>query len=139
MDRCLLDTSTLSDIIKPNFSRKPSVATSLKQYLRSHGRLTFSEISCYEILRGLRKKRALTQIQRFEEFRLRADVLSLSYQILDRAASLWAEGQLLGITVGDSDLMIAASAIVHRLPLATANEKHFAWIGELTLLNWREK
>lgn len=63
MDRSLLDTSTLSDIIRPTSKRSSLVAGHLKQYLTTHGRLTFSEISCYEVLRGWRKKNAKIQLQ----------------------------------------------------------------------------
>jgi tRNA(fMet)-specific endonuclease VapC len=138
MDRCLLDTSALSDVIRPQSRRLPSVAKHLKQYLRAHGRFTFSEVSCYETLRGLRKKHATAQLQHFAEFCRHAELLPVSYDVLDRAASLWADGQQRGVTVGDGDLMIAATAMLHRLPLVTANPRHFEWITGLTLFDWRK-
>ena len=88
MDRCLLDTSALSDIIQPAAKRSPHVAQHLRSYLRAHGRVTISEISCYEVLRGLRKKHATMQIKRFEEFCQRSELLPITYAVLDRAASL---------------------------------------------------
>jgi tRNA(fMet)-specific endonuclease VapC len=79
MDRCLLDTSALSDVISPSVKRRPSVAKHLKQYLRAQGRLTFSEISCFEVLRGLRKKRAAIQLERFAEFCRHSELLPVKW------------------------------------------------------------
>jgi tRNA(fMet)-specific endonuclease VapC len=138
MDRCLLDTSAVSDVIRPPSKRLPAVAKHLKRYLHAHGRFTFSEVSCYEVLRGLRKKHATEQLQRFAEFCQHAELLPVSYDVLDRAASLWAEGQNRGITVGDGDLMIAATAMLQGLTLVTANTRHFKWIDGLTLVDWRK-
>lgn len=137
MDRCLLDTSSLSDVIQPSTKRRANVATHLTRYLRSHGRLSFSEISCYEILRGLRKKRAGVQTQQFADFCQRSELLPVTYEVLDRAASLWADGQELGESSNDADLIIAATALVHDIALVTANTRHFAWIGDLRTFDWR--
>src|SRR6266496_3252871 len=108
MDRRLLDTSALSDFVKPPSKRFPTVANHFKQYMRAHGCVTYSEISCFEILRGLRKKNAVAQVRRFFEFCERSELLPVEFPILDRAASLWADGQRRGIVVDDSDLIIAA-------------------------------
>jgi tRNA(fMet)-specific endonuclease VapC len=138
MDRSLLDTSTLSDVIRPTPKRSPLVAGHLGLYLAAYGRLTFSEISCYEVLRGLRKKNATIQLQKFDQFCQQSELVSVNFTVLDRAAALWAQGQRQGVTVDDSDLIIAATALVEGLPLVTANPRHFAWIGGLAVSNWRE-
>lgn len=138
MDRCLLGTSTLSDVISPSVKRRPSVANHLKQYLRSQGRLAFSEISCFEVLRGLRKKCAAVQLQHFAEFCRHSELLPVTYEVLDRAASLWADGQEQGVGTDDADLIVAATAMLHGLPLVTANTRHFAWIADLPLVDWRQ-
>lgn len=138
MDRCLLDTSALSDVMLPTAKRSPTVERHLKGYLRAHGRLTFSEMSCYEVLRGLRKKRATEQLRRFIEFCNHCELLPVSFDVFDRAASLWAEGQRQEVIIDDSDLVIAATALLHGLPLISANTRHFSWIPTLSLLNCRE-
>jgi len=46
----LLDTDTLSAILR----RNPVVIARAQEYLRSHHRFTFSIITRYEILRGLK-------------------------------------------------------------------------------------
>jgi len=94
-------------------------------------------MSYYEVLRGLRKKAAQPQEKQFAEFCLHAELLPVRREVFDHAATLWAEGQRQGTIVDDGDLLIASTAIVHRLPLVTANIRHFEWIDGLTLLDWR--
>ena len=138
MDRCLLDTSALSDVILPTSRRAPAVARNLADYLRSHSRLTFSEVTCFEILRGLRKKMALAQERQFLQFCTHCELVPITYDVLDRAASLWATGRRQGIVVDDGDLIIASTALLRNVALVTANTKHFHWISGLMLLNWRD-
>jgi tRNA(fMet)-specific endonuclease VapC len=138
MDRALLDTCTVSDVIRPASKRRATIAQHLKQYLRSHGRLTFSEITCYEILRGLRKKQAVLQEQQFVGFCQHVELIPVSLQVLDRAAALWSEGSRHGKSTDDSNLIIAATALEQQMPLVTSNAAHFDWIKGLQLLNWRE-
>lgn len=58
MDPALLDTDTLSEIMK---GRHPVIRQKAGQYLATHGRFTFSLITRYEILRGLKAKGAIKQ------------------------------------------------------------------------------
>lgn len=54
----LLDTNAISDIIRAPSKRRSTVTAHASAYLLSYGRFSFSELSCYEVLRGLRKKGA---------------------------------------------------------------------------------
>lgn len=138
MHRSLLDTSTLSDVIDLPNKRPSHVAKHAKAYLRAHHHFSFSEISRYEELRGLRKKQAQVQEQRFETFCQHCERLPVTAEVLDRAATLWAEGQRRGIVVDDVDLVIAATALVETLALVTANPRHFEWIEGIVISNWRD-
>jgi len=138
MDRCLLDTSALSEVIDVLAMRSPLLARRSKAYLRAHGHFTFSEVTCYEILRGLRKKHAVVQEQRFRAFCDRCERIPVTAEVFDLAATLWATGQAQGMVIEDADLIIAATAMIERLTLVTANLKHFAWMDGITLLNWRD-
>lgn len=51
---CLLDTDILSELLKGH----PTVREHVAKYLSEHGRLTFSQITQYEILKGLQSKQA---------------------------------------------------------------------------------
>jgi tRNA(fMet)-specific endonuclease VapC len=137
MELSLFDTSAISDVIAPQAKRSLVVASHLIRYLAEHNRLTFSQISCYEILRGLRKKSALRQLERFADFCRHSDLLPVTYAVLDLAAELWAEGRKRGIIVEDSDLIIAATALSHGRTLVTSNPRHFDWIDGITTQNWR--
>jgi tRNA(fMet)-specific endonuclease VapC len=41
-----------------------------------------------------------------------------------------------GNLIDDFDLLIGCSAIINQLILATENEKHFAWIENISIENW---
>ena len=64
MPPALLDTDTLSEVMK---GRDPQVQRRARQYLASYGCFTFSIITRYEILRGLKAKGATRQIATFRE------------------------------------------------------------------------
>lgn len=55
----------------------------------------------------------------------------------------WRYGQLFrflkdnGLLIGSNDLWIAATSVVHGLPLVTRNERHFRRIPELRVLGYR--
>lgn len=70
------------------------------------------------------KKRQLEEL--FQLF----PVLALSDPIIDKAISL---RQLRRMTLGDA--LIAATALIHNMPLATVNSKDFEWIDQLNVIN----
>lgn len=59
----VLDTDMLSEVMR---DRDPHVLDSAKHYLAEHGRFTFSIITRYEILRGLKARDATRQVALFE-------------------------------------------------------------------------
>ena len=85
MEPALLDTDTLSDIMK---ARDPHVRDNARQYLSTFGYFTFSLITRYEILRGLKARRATRQIARFEQRCQHSAVLPVTDAIIVRAADL---------------------------------------------------
>lgn len=137
MNRLLLDTSALSDVMSPVAARSPVVETRMRDYLRSQGRFTFSRISFFEIWRGLLKKNSPRQLEQFREFCRHSELLEVTLEVLECAADVWAEGARRGVKVEDADLIVAATALVESLGVVTANPKHFSWIDGLTVSNWR--
>lgn len=138
MAGALFDTSALSDVMQPLAKRDANVSWHLREYLRSKEVITFSQITWYEVARGLLKKRAIVQLRRFDEFCSRCKLLPVNLDVLRQAATLWASGRQHGVTVDDGDLIVAATALCESLPLITANPKHFAWIDRLSVTNWRD-
>ncbi len=134
--RKLLDTSTLSEVIK---QRDPHVLQRAREYLRDHQRFTFSILTRYEILRGLKAKHAGRQLEHFERQCALSEVLPLTDSIVLKAADVYALFHERGKLIGDADTLIAATALVHRLDLVTENAAHFIRIPELTVESWRRR
>lgn len=134
MGESLLDTDILSEVLK---AKDTQVLSTAQQYLAEHQRFAFSAITLYEIIRGMRAKRATKQLQNFLQTAGNSDVLSVSVPVLLRAADLWAEARKGGHPRDDADLMIAATALHHRRTLVTGNTTHFSWIPGLAIEDWR--
>jgi len=128
----LLDTNILSAIMR----REPQVTARARAYLLEHRRFTFSVITRYEVMRGLLAKGAVRQQQAFEQLCAVSTVLPLTDEAAHQAAAIYADLHNRGALIGDADILIAATAIVNGLAVATNNEAHFARITFVTIENW---
>jgi len=128
----LLDTDTLSAILR----RNPAVTAKARDYLRSHHHFAFSTITRYEILRGLKARRATKQQAAFDRFCAANAILPLSDAIVVQAAEIYVDLYRRGELIGDADILIAATAIVEGYGLVTNNERHFERIEGLTVNYW---
>ncbi len=128
----LLDTDILSNLMK----KHPQTVISAEKYLKKHKQFCFSVITKYEILRGLKAKRAEKQIERFQNFCRTCAILPIESVIVDRAAGIYADLRSDGITIGDADILIAATALENGFELATNNASHFRHIKTLEVTNW---
>jgi predicted nucleic acid-binding protein len=137
----LVDTDTLSE-----FSRGsgPLLARA-RAYLERHGRFTFSAMTVFERLRGyfsaLEDGRPLeAQLGQFERLVRLSVVLPIDSTVANEAAAIWAAvGVRKRKAVGD--IFIAATALVHGLPLVTRNRRDFELLAslhgaELELIDW---
>jgi tRNA(fMet)-specific endonuclease VapC len=106
-------------------------------YLKAHQQFSFSAITRYEVMRGLKSKAASRQLQQFQTFCQHSTILQLSDAIFDRAGDLWVATHSVGRPKGDADLLIAATALIHGFTLVTGNVNDFAWIPGLTIEDWR--
>ena len=130
--RALLDTDTLSYIRRGD----PPVWRHAKTYLDYHARFTFSEITPYEILRGLLAAKASAQITAFTEFCEASEVVPVERQDLERAAQIWADLKLNGQLMSDADIIIAATAHRRGLAVVSHNLAHFSRIAGLQVVDW---
>ena len=130
----LLDTDTLSEVMKRRDSR---VRHRAGEYLAAHGRFTFSIITRYEILRGLKAKGAIRQLEAFERRCRLSEVLPLTDPMVVRAAEIYADLKQKGRLISDADILIAATALAHGLILATNNTAHFQRVPGLRLQSWK--
>lgn len=134
MDEAILDTDIMSEVLK---ARNQQVLNVAQQYLAQHQRFSFSAITLYEILRGLRASQATRGLNAFLTLVGNSEVLPVSLPVLHRAADLWADAGRGGYSRNDADLIIAATALESRRVLVTGNSQHFSWISGLSLADWR--
>jgi tRNA(fMet)-specific endonuclease VapC len=135
MEVALLDTDTVSEILK---QRSQNVLRRAAEYLKEHEQFTFSEFTWFEIRRGLEERNAHKQLEYFTTFADHGDIKPIDRAVLHRAAKLWAVARNVGASHSDADLIIAATALVNGTTLVTGNTKHFGWIEELKLRDWRD-
>ena len=85
--KTILDTDILSALMR----RTPAVLNRARNYSVYHPKLTFSWITRYEILRGLKAKNAATQIASFNVFCANNEVLPITERIVVRASDIYAD------------------------------------------------
>jgi predicted nucleic acid-binding protein len=135
MQPVLLDSDTVSELHK---RRNREVVVNGAAYLREHGQFALSALTWYEIVRGLKAKRATAQLSRFKKFCEHSLVVPLDDVVLEQATELWAIAYRHGHPCADADIIIAATALCHNRALATGNTPHFQWVPGLSLVNWRD-
>ena len=109
MPQVLMDTDVLSNLMRGH----PVVVARAEAYLSAHGRLTLSILTRYEILRGLKAKGATTQRAAFDRLCNASLVLPLTDGIIVKAAEIYADLYRRGAIIGDVDILIAATALMH--------------------------
>src|SRR3989337_4571484 len=82
----LLDTDMLSERCKGDEQVKARAA----EYLEEHKRLTISHIQKYEILKGLKAKKAHKQIDLFKRFCVANIMLSITDEAIEKASDIYA-------------------------------------------------
>jgi predicted nucleic acid-binding protein len=93
--------------------------------------LAISSITYLELLQGVRNRAELLALQKSLNLR-NAVQLPVTPEITYRAANLMEALTLShGLQLGDA--LIAATALVHGMPLLTGNVKHFSSIGDLVV------
>lgn len=131
--KTILDTDILSALMR----RNSVVLSRARNYLSGHSKLTLSLITRYEILRGLKAKNATTQIASFDLFCANSEVLPISDQIIVKGSNIYADLHRRGQLIGDADILIASTAILCGLVLASNNVAHFDRIPGLQIDNWQ--
>lgn len=135
MSISLLDTDILSEVLK---QKHTIVVQKARAYLQTYRQFTFSSMTRYEVVRGLKEKGATKQLQKYARFCQHSLILPITDDIFDRAADLWVSARQGGLPSRDADLIIAATALEHGLVLVTGNSAHFLWIPGLTVVDWRQ-
>jgi predicted nucleic acid-binding protein len=138
MDRVLLDTDILSEILK---QKNSTVMERAAAYRAALGRYTFSVITVMEIVDGLHRIGSAQRIEKFVGSLSDAEVLPLDTTASILAGKIDADLIRHGRVIGLADPMIAAIALRNELPLVTGNTDHYRYIQDLgyplVLDNWR--
>jgi toxin FitB len=120
----LCDTNVISEV----FKKAPSVK--IMDWLSDQTELFLSVITVEEVYYGLSGKNARKQIAWFGNLiRHRCQVLPITQEIAEQCGILRGTLRRTGISKSQADLLIAATAIRHRLTLATRNERDFKDCG----------
>ncbi len=130
--KTLLDTDVLSGLMRKSLT----ALSRARSYLTEHRRFTISLVTRFEILRGLKAKRATAQLAAFDAFCGNNEVLPITDEIIVRAADIYADLHSRGQLIPDADILIAATAIENGLVLATNNLRDFGRIASLRIDNW---
>jgi tRNA(fMet)-specific endonuclease VapC len=124
----LIDTDWVID----HFNGVTQVTLRLKE-LQPRG-LGLSVVSAAELWEGAYFSRDPKRSQEtLEGFLSGVDVLGLDEEICKRFGQLRGSMRKRGQTIGDFDLLIAATALRHKLTLLTNNRKHFESIAGLEI------
>jgi tRNA(fMet)-specific endonuclease VapC len=124
----LIDTDWVID----HFSGITHVTRRLKE-LQPRG-LGLSVVSAAELWEGAYFSRDPKQSQEtLDGFLSGVDVLGLDEEICKRFGQLRGSMRKRGQTIGDFDLLIAATPLRHNLTLLTNNRKHFEGIAGLEI------
>jgi len=96
-----------------------------------------------EIAYGLRRANRIEQLEEFEStLKTACNVLSFEEPAALLAGRIEADLEKRGTPIDLTDVMIAATALVARLPVVTGNVAHFEAVKkagyELSIENWRE-
>lgn len=136
MNDYLIDTDILSFYLKGN----QKVIKKFQYYLSENdfNGINISEITYFEILAGLEYRYANKQIEMFEKFILKCNMIKLSYSSIRLSAIQYGQLRHKGIIIGTPDLLIAGIALANDFILVTNNQKHFKPVSGLFTANWAE-
>ena len=128
MDMICLDTNIL--IAHKRAKTVDKDKTELYRLAVQGYRFAVSSITVYELLRGDNQDEDRYWKMMFADM----DILSFDFACAEQAARIYKDLKQKGLLIEAEDLLIGATALQHRLTLATNNRRHFERIEGLLLL-----
>ena len=128
----LLDTNLVTAILKQN-----QIATDkFKQVKFLEEYLSISCITYCEIKRGLLYVNTTRQLSKFNKFCQEVIILFLdNLEIIEKASEIHIDLRRKGRPIQDSDILIAATAIIQNLTLVS-NDSDMSRVEGINLENW---
>jgi predicted nucleic acid-binding protein len=102
--------------------------------LTEEGEVFISAMTRLEIVRGMREQELDATFELLDSL----ETMDVTRWIADQAGELIRSWKSRGVTLGDADAIIAATALQHGLTLVTTNPRHFP-MPELTILQADER
>lgn len=127
----LIDT----DIIIYSLKGEQKVTNSFEERLndpKSISVITYGEL-VYGAKKSQQEQKNMARVRRIAEI---FPIIDISPAIIETFGDLKATLEKTGNIVADMDLIIASTALTHKMILVTNNEKHFQKIPELQIENW---
>ena len=128
MDMICLDTNILIAHKRAKTADKDK--TELYRLAVQGYRFAVSSITVYELLRGDNQDEDRYWKTMFADM----DILAFDFACAEQAARIYKDLKQKGLLIEAEDLLIGATALQHRLTLATNNRRHFERIEGLLLL-----
>ena len=119
-----------TNIFIEHLRAKEKFTTKLVQLLDDGNKFFISAVSVYELYTGA------TTFENENRIRLLIEdipVLTFTHDIAFRAAQIYRQLKAKNKLIEFRDIFIAATCIVHHLPIATLNRKHFERIERLKI------
>jgi tRNA(fMet)-specific endonuclease VapC len=131
----VLDTNVISEIVNEN----QSITNIFDQKYSDGHMLTISDMTYFEIERGLELPYYQKKHSRFHDWLEDIIVYPLDRNVIQKAALIYQHLKKQGTLLEDADTLIAATAVDQSAILVTDNTKHFARVPHLQLENWIER
>jgi len=125
-----------SDILSYYFSGNTKIRDRIIETISNGERIALTSINVYEILKGFKWRKNKNKEIVFKEFLENITIYTIDDDVIELAADIYADLRESGKTVGDADILIAATVIKNNGKLASNNTKHYKDIEKLKLLNW---
>ena len=127
-----LDTNIIIDYL----SGDPTVMIQFRNVAKNKIPMVIPSVVDYEVVRGFCHTKNVGKEATYRKMRLNCRTVEVNADIWKCAASIWATLRKTGYTVGDADILIAASCIVNGYTLVTHNAKDFENITGLPFVDW---
>ncbi|MCS6918860.1 MAG: PIN domain-containing protein [Fimbriimonadales bacterium] len=124
IERCLLDTSVVVDVLRGKIS--------LRDYLSESATAYLCDIVVGELLFGAtRSQRPEKQRQEVEDFLRQHSILHTDFDIAQAYAEIKSQLEQIGQRIPENDMWIASFASVYDIPLFTHDKKHFERVQQI--------
>lgn len=133
--QCLWDSDVVSLFIR---GRDAIVLQKARAYLNRYPHTSISLLTRYEVRGGWKARRYNRLLTLLESFCNQNTILDIDQPVIDLASDLWAVLSQRGLPIGDSDPILAATALHHGLAVATRNFSHFSRIPGLVVEDWSQ-